>query len=61
MFSGMSSQCIDIKDLLITINLHLHEQQAYKFVKFSDINEEWSYCPPDVVNFPVPHPSIQKL
>ena len=56
--SRTSTQCLYTKHSLIIINLHMHEQQAYKFVKFSDIDEKWHCCTPDSSE---PNPSIQKL
>ena len=58
MYRGTSTQCIYTKHSLIIINLNIHEQQAYKFVKFTDKDEKWHCCTPDIS---VPHPSIQKL
>ena len=46
--------------MLLIINLH--ELQAYKFVKFSDLAKNWYFCTPIIVIFSVaPQPLIQKL
>ena len=58
-FRGKFKLCIFTKHLLLIINLH--ELQAYKFVKFSDLAKNWYFCTPIIVIFSVAHPLIQKL
>ena len=49
-----SSNYVYTKHLLLIINLH--ELQAYKFVKFSDLAKNWYFCTPIIIIFSVAPP-----